>query len=806
MFLEKRMKNNNWNYKKNNKGFSLFAVIVAIAFTGILGMLVVYIAMSNFYMKITDWKGKDSFYTAEQAIEEIRVGLQEVAGDAMSEAYIQVLEEYEGKADSDTPQDEERQLMFCKLFYTRLNDKLQEILNSSHPVTDSILQDKYVDLKVGENETLQIVDPALVVNPDPATQSDKITKKSKIKLNNMKAIYVDSKGRASIIKTDIWIGIPEVKFATPSTLPDLMSMVVVANGGIVCESDPDVSTEGNKLSGSIYAGKINDENLENKSANQKDVSILVKPNGKLSVLSGKYLVCSDEVNVGANSSFTSQSGVSLWARGLTLKSATVNLLGNTYFSDDLTVASGGTASDVTIAGNYYGYGSVESAKDSKCEFTKTRVYDSYKDKDLSSAIAINGKSARLDLSGVQKLMLAGKNYISQSSEVKTGESITVKGTQLAYLAPAEILGSDETDSSNFTNPMAYEAYEQNNLDSDSVPVKWNTPVESWGNRTLSQIGVSETQPIQKIYDQKEQVVYFYLNFENDENAASFMSMYYQKNPEMKKKMDQYLSFYFQGEDSGIYVKDSQAYLMYVTNGNILSYEGGEKAEGNLHEATYSQMSAKLLNDQIRYQNEWYALNRKMVDDMGNLEQNVKDPDDPDSVHNEDSIDQSVFDNLVNEKKLRTYVEHKSDKIYQYPEGSSSPSIIMANNASNSKYGMTGTGKTLVITSDMAKNLRLVVCTGDVQIEGGVNFQGIIMTDGKITLQPKACLEAAPVEAAKIFQQQIDDGAGNIKAQDFFWMGDQYVLGNTTDTSQNANKDYTTYDLADCVTYRNWKKE
>ena len=55
------MKNNNWNYKKNNKGFSLFAVIVAIAFTGILGMLVVYIAMSNFYMKITDWKGKDSF-------------------------------------------------------------------------------------------------------------------------------------------------------------------------------------------------------------------------------------------------------------------------------------------------------------------------------------------------------------------------------------------------------------------------------------------------------------------------------------------------------------------------------------------------------------------------------------------------------------------------------------------------------------------------------------------------------------------------------------------------------------------------
>ena len=188
------MKNNRLNYKKNNKGFSLFAVIVAIAFTGILGMLVVYIAMSNFYMKITDWKGKDSFYTAEQAIEEIRVGLQEVAGDAMSEAYIQVLEEYEGKSNSDTSLDEERQLLFCKLFYTTLNDKLQEILNSSHLVTNSILQDKFVDLKVGENETLQIVDPALVVNPDPATLSDKINYKSKIILFIMIEFFVDPKG------------------------------------------------------------------------------------------------------------------------------------------------------------------------------------------------------------------------------------------------------------------------------------------------------------------------------------------------------------------------------------------------------------------------------------------------------------------------------------------------------------------------------------------------------------------------------------------------------------------------------------
>lgn len=57
---------------KNNKGFSLFTVLIAVSFVGILGLLVLYMALSNFNMKVTDLKGKDSFYTAERAIEEIR--------------------------------------------------------------------------------------------------------------------------------------------------------------------------------------------------------------------------------------------------------------------------------------------------------------------------------------------------------------------------------------------------------------------------------------------------------------------------------------------------------------------------------------------------------------------------------------------------------------------------------------------------------------------------------------------------------------------------------------------------------------
>ena len=56
-----------------------------------------------------------------------------------------------------------------------------------------------------------------------------------ILLRNLKVVYVDPQGLASIIETDIALGIPKVQFPPPSTLPALMNMIIVANGGIICE-------------------------------------------------------------------------------------------------------------------------------------------------------------------------------------------------------------------------------------------------------------------------------------------------------------------------------------------------------------------------------------------------------------------------------------------------------------------------------------------------------------------------------------------------------------------------------------------
>lgn len=825
--------NNNRKKQHNDRGFSLFTVLIAVSFVGILGLLVLYMALANFNMKVTDLKGKDSFYTAERAIEEIRVGLQQDVGDAMSKAYTQVLETYNKNTKlEDTSLDKQRQSEFEDLFVKELVARLKSTGSESSDTSTKLYNlqylKNYVDLQINDStESLIITTPS---DKQPIMKSDK---KSGVLLKNLKVIYVDPKGRASIIETDIRLKIPDVQFPTPSTLPDLMNMIVVADKGIICKGAAGLQST---IQGSIYAGLLPDDEQNEK----KNRSILVESAANLNVSSGDKIVAEGTIDVESDSSFSTGAAVNLWAKGLNADSVKlVNLTGSTYFADDFTIS--GRNNNVTLSGNYYGYGSMDSALDSDCRFSE--IYKNSTAADLSSAISINGKNTTLDLSGLQKLMLAGRNYIASSkiptnadqgtnvNDIVMGESLTVKGTQLAYLAPTEILGNSnmsDDDRSAMTNPMTFDEYTDylgnKNLgdsgsNSDKVAVLWDTPVESWNNKTLRQIGVDETEPVKTVFynNSDNGFVYFYLNFTNNENAAAFMKNFYQGAA--KEKMDQYLSFYFGGEGSGINIMDPQAYLRYVTNGNILSYDSS-KTEGKMEPATNVQSDEKVRQEQIGYQNTWYALNRKMITSCDLLNTKVGDDE-----HNELDPDRSVFDNLVNERKMVQFIQDTvTDETMKYEYTASEDNgglrAIMYHNGAESTFKVTendaettktiqGADTPLKITKADEDKLRLVVCTGDVEIEAGVHFKGIIMAKGTLTLGIGATLESSPLEAAKVFQAQITEiGDGeSTKAQDFFWEGDKYVLGNSTSSSTSSNVNNSdVYDLVDCVIYEGWKKE
>ena len=795
------MRNITKTKRQQNQGFSLFTVLIAVSFVGILGLLVLYIALSNFNMKITDLKGKDSFYTAERALEEIRTGLQEDVGNAMSKAYTQVLESYNVENRSqDSSMDRQRQSEFQDCFITELMRTLRVSKTEDNIYNMERLRG-YVDLKYdGSKESLIITNPAGSAPLMKAVKNvGKNTENNGVLLKNLKVIYVDEKGRAAIICTDIRLLVPEVQFPTPSTLPDLMNMIVVADKGIVCEGTESTPTS---INGSIYAG-----NLPSALAADSETSIKVIPGASLNVESGDKVVCKGEISVGLNSTFTSAESVNLWARGLNADSVqNVSLSGSTYFADDLTVT--GKNNNVKISGNYYGYGSYESATSDDCVAKDQYEKSGLTGAALSSAIVINGKNTTLDLSDTQKLMIAGRNYIASSkvkannrsntNDVATGESLTVKGTQLAYLVPKEVLGASGI-------PLTYDAYLALLNGAKDISVNWDAAVEAWGGRTLRDIGVDSEKPVQTVF-YNDGFVYFYLNFTDAQKSADFMQMYYQNNPTVKANMDKYLSFYFGGEDSGITVKDADSYLRYITNGNALSYSGAD-AQGNMQQATSVNPGEKILQEQVGYQNSWYALNRKMITSYDLLNKAVKE-DAEGKTHNETDGDRSVYDNLVNEKKMISYIKDtvKDDTgkyVFTASDEDGGLQAIMYDNGEN------GMNQTLKISQSDADKLRLVVCTGDVEIESGVKFQGIIMAKGTITLRAGAQLESAPLEAARVFQAQMSsygDGT-SIKPQDFFWEGDKYVLGNSSSSGKKDTLNGSdTYSIADCVTYENWKKE
>ena len=261
-------------------------------------------------------------------------------------------------------------------------------------------------------------------------------------------------------------------------------MIVVADKGIICEgTDATPST----IQGSIYAGL-----LPGDGTTASDTSIQVGSNASLSIDSGDKIVCEGEINVNANSTFSSGNGVNLWAKGSECRFSKKMSVSLAQLILQMTLTISGKNNDVKIAGTYYGYGSVDSALNESCRMQEQYKNAQMNGADLSSAIVINGKNTTLDLSEAQKVMLAGRNYIASSkvsgnrsnkNDIITGESITVKGTQLAYLVPSEIIG-DGTKG----NPMTYNDYlKLFSIDgSETININTSKPVDAWGGRSLSE--------------------------------------------------------------------------------------------------------------------------------------------------------------------------------------------------------------------------------------------------------------------------------------------------------------------------------
>ena len=745
------MKKDKLFFKLNNKGASLVMVIIIIGFIGILAGTVMMTSLVNYKMKRVNVYAKDTFYSAEQVLDEINIGLQRYISDSMSSAYMDVMENY-----SEYSVSKKRSILQTH-YYENMWDKLQADSNQSYDVSvlESFVKpttlwhpDASGDLENGYGAIVRAVNAEgnLDVKGTMATYDNGIV------LKDLKIYYKDSKGFVSVIQTDIRLTYPEMDFAQTTALPDIASYGVIADAGLVADGNTSLALEGNFYLDS-FTSTCNNINSRKKINHTGDGRVVVKHEMLLK-----------------NSSFVNEETATVWAENIETVGSTLTLLGETLVADDLNV--NGDGSVITLSGIYNGFG------------------NSIKDSSKSSAILINGTNSSLDLTGLEKLTLAGHAYIGTMSEpdeegkkvngadVFTGESIAVKSNQLMYLIPAECIGVDsQTGESAYTkNPLTMEEYSTITQDPTrytevSLDVKVKKLNSTLREYIAKKNGVAEPEVV---FEPISGLVYYYMKFTNEEMANKYFSLYYNAN---KETYDRYIESYVKALDfpttaTGTRIKMA-AYGVY---GNA------EDGYSMLVSSTQGA-SMKFANNQVQYSEQFLALCTNLTENYAQLAGVVEDAD----------MDRQIlFDNLVNKDKLKAYIEGcggsgaKFFKIDGEDFGKTEDVILSVQDS-------------LTISDP---NVNLVIATGDVTIDVK-DFKGTVFSDGKVILSDKVESITADYDLVSAMLRYYKEfGGQNVMVAQVLQAADDYVFA--IEDAEDTQRTTTT--MADLIVYENWKKE
>ena len=736
---------------QSNRGAGLATVIIAGAFVAILGSILLSVSFTNFSMKQTNLQTKDTFYSAEQALDEINVGLQTLISEAISEAYLEVMENY-ASYDVDKKKD-----LMESVFFSTIWTSLEETgsLHTKYNLAE-ITALLSTSTWTGNFDTGY----GAIVTSD--TRSMVSYTDSGVVLKDLKIYYRDQKGYVSIIYTDIRLVLPDLSFATSTVLPNIAAYGLIADEGLITGT-----TGTNQLSGEIYAGSL----LAVGSDSIIPVNLNVVNNTSFIIKNNLYL---------ENCTFTTSDTTAVWTNDISVTHATANLYGITNVSDDTNML--GDGSKVTIQNIYNGYG------------------NSLDQANKSSAILINGANSVLDLSNANVVTLAGHAYVGtkkvnlgsttgtttgNGSDIYTGESISVKSSQLMYLVPAECIGvSEATGKSMFNkNPLTATEYAAIIASpttyseiSDTVNV---ASLNSSLGKYLKHDGVTLKPQAEKVFatSQAETYVYYYMTFKSEDMANQYFRDYFALN---ETKIENYMDFY----SNGITIQDPRYMLRLQLAGNVLKYDEAT-ADAVLQQNTLTNASVKLDSTSQQYTKMNDALCTKLVTNYAELT----------GVYRTDLENNIVFDNIVNEASLKNFIALHSNGVaggvlaaYTFSNTLNTVQAILVDNPTPFTY-----------TASMSA-ANIIIATGDVNVNA--NFNGIIISNGKVTVANGVSVTAnsAVVKEALRLQDVVDGSVYSVIG--FLWDGTDLL--SVAGDSQDA--DHTSVQLADLVVYENWRKE
>lgn len=190
---------------KDNAGSAIVTVLVVVTFMTILATIMLYMSGSNFQMKMTDYRTKESFYYAETPVEELRAQLVEDVQVAFAKAYAETVAEFASLQDADLVRNNYRR-RFCD----EINDlwKTRSGVDADHKILwNTGIESVVSQPPAGEGSwTLSPIAASLGMDE---TEFDT---KNWLIMRGVEFTYISPNGYTSIVSTDFCILIPEAQW------------------------------------------------------------------------------------------------------------------------------------------------------------------------------------------------------------------------------------------------------------------------------------------------------------------------------------------------------------------------------------------------------------------------------------------------------------------------------------------------------------------------------------------------------------------------------------------------------------------
>ena len=765
--------------KNENRGASLLVVLVILVVVSAIAVIITKITITNIQMKEVERGSKKNFYSAEEILDDLHTGAAGVSAEAMQSAYESVMQNYVKTQKAGVNlQDEFKkfylQAMELKFWdstscikYKRA-DKDKTTVNQTKPDGDgkeglTIVpeSDAVYSTSMYSLDTLKscisVASARTCVETSAADAVyDADYKNGIFTLKNVKIVFNGSSDYETTITTDLVFNTPEMNLTGGDQVKEFMKYSLIADTAIEVSNSKNVNVGGN-----VYAGQ----------------SGITTKNTSIGDFHGKVVLTRGDIVAENDSKLTIGNGhTSVWAENIVAngtpkgfetatsedadKMYTLAINGNCYVADDLSLQKAN--SRVKISGNYYGY-----------NFQKNyATLDPSNDAQFSSAMLINGKKSKLDLSNLNYLMLAGRTFISRGSEknadgsnknndVMLGESISVRTNQLAYYVPDTYL-----DTANFKfTADGIKKYETDTgiekfdeyLDTTKQVVAYHYVDVVSGNQTN-----------------------YYLNFKNEQKANDFFAKYCAGK--QGSRNSQYASKYLTND--AIVLDDAHVFtlkgdIMYRNAADTDLKEEKVVIDSNQWTTggTYFDYCADLA---VKYK----AL------ELGLTETNALAEKSDVRLHAEgkDEIDKSVnplFLTLIDKASLENDVTSETDALAKenIDEEHYRAAYLVNNNAESDNA--------FEIPDKCTQGI--IVATGDVKVNH--DFTGLIISGGKIFFGNDAKIDADESMVVDMFAKDLK------KDKPLFskYFND-YKSGDVITGTLNGKIDANNY-----LTYENWKK-